>query len=561
MLLGMAQLITINTFAGANTKKDPLTLPSTIGVLSVNQRPSEGDFLPWAALGVSKATVPSGAKTIYRMGQSQVSESQYWLSWSSVVSVARGFDPGDTTERIYFTGDGGPKWTDASKALTPSAPYPQAARDLGVPAPTGALTVAINAAGTGDLLGTTNFVYTFVNDLGWESAPSPLSNYADLKAGSAYNLTGFDVPPAGSWGIATVRLYQLVRTSSNEGEFKLLKTWAVGVTPANPIGTGSMQADVLETEGWRPPPVNSKGIKKLWAGMHSVLTDRAVRFSEVNKPYAYKLRNEIGIASDPVAQAVWGSTLLVLTKGDPVAITGSEPASMADEPLNIHRPCMSERSVVEFNDGAGAQGIVWASKNDLCWIGDGGFKSLTASLMTEDQWRSMNPETMVAGRYRDNYVCFYTVDGLKKGFVINPHSPSGIYFLSTGYDAMFLDPSIDKLMVLSGVDIKAWNEGAGSMLGQFVSKVFTLESPTNFGALQVVANGYPVTAKLRVWTLPTAANPQGQQLEYTLAIQSNSPIRPPGGFLASRVQLELSSQYRIIQARIAESMADLRSIG
>ena len=89
------------------------------------------------------ATVPSGRKSIYRMGRDVANDATAWLSWtSSPVHAVRGFDPADTTERTYFTGDGAPKVTDnLALDVVGVQDNPTATRPLGIPAPASGPTV------------------------------------------------------------------------------------------------------------------------------------------------------------------------------------------------------------------------------------------------------------------------------------------------------------------------------------------------------------------------------------------------------------------------------------
>lgn len=116
--------ITISGFLGANLALDELQLPEQVGVQSLNQRPGRADFRPWKEPGTTVATVPTSPQrnTIYRLGQDVVSEANYWLSWSAVVHVTRGYDSDDPTERTYFTGSGTPKWTNNAIGLSGGPP-------------------------------------------------------------------------------------------------------------------------------------------------------------------------------------------------------------------------------------------------------------------------------------------------------------------------------------------------------------------------------------------------------------------------------------------------------
>lgn len=543
--------ITINAFQGASTAVDDLLLPEGVGVASLNQQPGFADFRPWAAPGANLASVPASPqrRTIYRMGQGAASDSQYWLGWSGVVHATTGFDVDDTTERTYYTGDGSPKVTNNIIGLTGGPPYPQAARELAMPAPTTALVAAINAAGTGTPSARA-YRYTWVNDWGWESAPSPSSNTLLVNPDGTVDLSGFDTPPAGNYGISIVRLYQVVVGETGTADWFFLREWAIGSTPANPIddarGVGS---DELATEGWRPPPANAKGLCKLWNGMFAIGSGNGVRISEPFIPYAYPLAYEVPLGAEFVAQAVVGQRLLVLTKADARIIAGSTPP-LDDEPANINRPCASAQGVVSFNEGVSTRGVVWPSEDGLCWWGEStGYIGLTDKLLTRAQWQALNPSTMVAARYGRFYVCFYTQDGSIKGFVLDPSNPSGLYFLSTGYHAAFRDPVSDRLYVLDGANIKRWEAGA-AMTATFRSKQIQLPAPINIGAIEVICKGYPVTVTM--WA-------DGVQ-RHTETLTSDRIIRPPGGWEADTLQFEVTSAQRVIAVRAAPSVDDLRSV-
>ena len=183
-------------FAGENRALHPKLLPDAVGTLSRGQKPGRGDLRPWRQ-PLTVATVPTGRRTIYRMGRDVASDTNYWLSWPTVVHAIRGFSADDTTERTFYTGDGTPKVTDNTMALA-STPYPTAHRPMGIPAPATALLVtADTGAWTGDTE-TYFYTYTYVNDWGWESAPAPASLQHDRPSDATATLTGFAAPPAGN---------------------------------------------------------------------------------------------------------------------------------------------------------------------------------------------------------------------------------------------------------------------------------------------------------------------------------------------------------------------------
>lgn len=544
--------LTISAFLGANLAFDDLQLPTGVGVSSLNQRPGFGDLRPWNAPGAAVAAVPTSPqrKTIYRMGQDVASEANYWLGWSTVVHAVRGFDTEDTSERTYFTGSGTPKWTDNIIGLGGGPPYPQAARELAVPAPTTALVGSINtnpATGSDQAF---SWVYTFVNDLEWESAPSPVSNTLLAKQGCTFNLTGFDTAPAGNYGITKIRLYRLQpSTSTTAAAHFFEREWLIGSTPANPIDDArALDTDPIATTSWRPPPADGHGLVKMWNGMLGMGSGKSFRICEPYKPYAWPIKYEVGLSAAFVAAGVWGQRAIILTTGDAQVIAGSDPAGIDEEPAKINRPCSSATSVVEFNEGEAYKGVAWASEDCLCWFGDGGYRNLTEGFFTPEQWRALAPATMVATRHLGFYVCFYN-DGALKGFVIDPKNPQGIYFLSVGYDAAFRDPISDKLFVLEGGNVRRWNAGA-ALTATFRSKAFQTPNKMRMSAVEVVAKGFPVRVKM--WA--------DGVLRLDRDVNDGDPVRPTGGWLADTFQFEVSSASRVLAVRAAETIADLKRV-
>ena len=137
-------------FSGENRALHPSLLPESVGTSSINQKPGYGDLRPWKAPQSVGVSVASGTKTIYRMGRTTKSDTQYWLRWPTVVHAVVGPNSGDTNERTYYTGSGTPKWTDLAKAVAGSS-YPNGYRELGVPAPSSACLLSSVSAASADI--------------------------------------------------------------------------------------------------------------------------------------------------------------------------------------------------------------------------------------------------------------------------------------------------------------------------------------------------------------------------------------------------------------------------
>lgn len=543
--------LTVAGFLGANKALHAKLLPTGgVGADSQNQKPGRGDLRPWKSPS-NVAAVPSSRLSIYRFGRAVASDANYWFSWTTVVHAVRGYNSEDATERTYYTGSGAPKWTDNTIALA-STPYPTAYRQLGVPAPASALVATGNADGASVTMETRFFVYTYVTNIGEESAPSPVSAGINVKIDDTAALASIASPPGGSYTIDRVRIYK-TQSGQSATDFYFEREIASAVaTSSDDLRT---LGEPLQTTTWEMPPSDLSFLTAMWNGMLAGISGTGVRFCEPYAPYAWPPEFEI-LPPDAIPQALgrWQQNLLVLTTARPLLIVGSSPDSLDEQPLDFAEPCVGPRGVVSFGHG-----VAWPCPDGLAYYGNGGGRIITDGLFTRDDWQAMNPSGMVAGIYEGAYLCFYTDAGaVRRGFLIDPLNPTGVYFLTTGYDALFFDELQDALYVLSGTNVQKWDAGS-LMTATFQSKVFTTPD-TNFCAGCVVADSYPVTLKVDAGpfssaeqTALLAARPAltavgTTHVRFTKSVADSKPFRLPDGFVASEWQLQVDTTGAPVQS-------------
>jgi hypothetical protein len=530
-------VIRLAGFAGENRALHPKLLPDAVGTVSRNCKPGRGDLRAWKQPS-TVASVPSGRQTIYRMGRDVNSDSQYWLSWETAVHAVRGFDAEDTTERTFYTGDGAPKVTDNTIALA-STPYPTASRPLGIPAPASALLVTTDEGSWTGLTETYFYVYTFVNDWGWESAPSPVSLQNSRPSDATATLNGFAEAPAGNYQINRIRIYR-TQTGDSGTEFFFLREIALGTTSTQ--DDNRALGEVLPTTTWLTPPADLSQLTSMWNGMLGGISGNAVRLCVPYTAYAWPIEFDV-VPPDakPVALGVFGQALLVLTTGRPLLVTGSGPDSLDQQPLEIPQACVAPRSAVSMGSG-----VAWASEDGLCWYGAGGARILTAGLMTREDWQALVPSSIIGKHYEGLYFGSYDDGSGRKGFFIEPSNPQGIYFLDTGYEALHFDELKDQLYVLNGGSVQKWDAGA-SMTYRFRSKEFRVPKPMNFACAEVTADAFPVTFRLFADGV----------LKHTQTVASSDPFRLPSGFMATTWQMEIEGTTAVQGAALGTSMIEL----
>jgi len=139
-------VLQIKSFGGISPKVPPRYLQDSQAQTALNSSLFNGALQPLQDIGSAVATLAKTGvpQTIYRFGQDVVSDSQYWFHWTTDVNVCRGQISGDTSEWTFYTGDGIPKGTYSTIALS-GANYPAVSRPLGLPAPDLALTAAPDA--------------------------------------------------------------------------------------------------------------------------------------------------------------------------------------------------------------------------------------------------------------------------------------------------------------------------------------------------------------------------------------------------------------------------------
>lgn len=187
--------LNIKAFRGKTPYKSARLLDGNVATEALNCRVHSGALQP--IKGSALVTVLSqAARTIWRYRHAG---SDYWLQWPVVVDVVRSPTAQDPYERIYFTGDGEPRMSTFDSVIgTGFAALPQAWFVLGVYFSPKAYTGFSVASVTGGAVPVVSraYVYTFVTQLGEESAPCESPALFSGNQSGTWNLAGMELPPA-----------------------------------------------------------------------------------------------------------------------------------------------------------------------------------------------------------------------------------------------------------------------------------------------------------------------------------------------------------------------------
>ncbi len=582
---------------------------------AINTKLYAGDLRGWyksAKVTPAFSCIESG-EAIYKTKNN--SGDDRWLVWDSAVSVALNPVIDDTQESsIYYSENNELKATNSTLAGNTNGTPPANWLYGTVPAPTVALTateVHIGGGTSEDRI----YIYTFIQEFGGieqESAPSGASNVVTVHGSDTVDLTGFEDPSAfANQNITKIRIYRSVSAAGITPTFLFVDELLVAsLGPSyvyNDSKTANELGEQLPSLTWTEPgPVS--GICLHPSGFLCGFHLREVIFSEVGYPQSWPIAYRYSVEADIVAVAIYGQSVVVLTKGYPVVFSGSDPASMTPEKLTELEPCISARSV-----SSDTNGVVYASPNGICVVGPASVGLATGNIMLRDNFEKFNPPTIRGAVYAGKYFGFYQqgTEYLPDGGFILDRTMQSSPFSTTNIQASatFVDPDTAELYYLWETTIYKWEgDRLNNWPFEWLSKKFVFSDPINLGAVEIDADflspeaaeqweqyiqsikdanqdlfdsGVPLQGALNevplnqfvlggslLTTIPSSTNSRfvqftlyvdGVERYNTLYIKSGS-YRLPSGYKGTIFEIKLAGNIEFRYVKLAETMRELKTL-
>jgi hypothetical protein len=482
-------------FSGISPRTGPSNLAPNQAQTANNIKLQSGELRPWRLPVDVYTPGNSNIQSIYRLSNSNTGTS-IWLEWTTDVNVVPG-PVSDTTDfRVYYTDGTAPRKTNWALANSGGAkPYPNSSLKMGVPAPTGAPTLA--AAGTGTTpVETRAYVFTYISTFGSvleESAPSLPATITCNSSGDTVTVSGFGTAPTTSAGynITAIRIYRSVSSGTN---VLLEYVGQVTVNPATGAASGTFADNLtvaqlgvtLPSLYYTPPPATLQGLVTMPNGILAGFTGNQVWFCEPYLPHAWPSSYMMTVGSPIVGLGVFGQTLVVCTTRNPYLITGSTPGAMSQEKLPLLEPCVNKRSIV------GDQfGVLYASPNGVVTISQGGFDVLSRPLMTRDEWAVYDTGLMLGAIYQNMYILFTRLNGVRTTLVFIRGDNPPLITMDGGADAAFVDASTAIVYTIdpsTGHIYQLDADPVNNMTFTWKSKKFIMVEPCTFGALKLQAD-------------------------------------------------------------------------
>lgn len=538
-------VLKVTAFNGMSPRTDARLLPDNAAVTAVNAKLQTGSLKPYkSASQVATLSKAGTIQSIYRFGENEASDANYWFHWTTDVDVVRGPISDDVYERTYFTGDGVPKMTTNEIALVGGTNYPMNSYTLGLPAPASAATASVSGTATEatSLPETRVYTYTYVTALGEEGPPAAASNQVNIQLGQSAVITGMSTAPVGAYNVTHKRIYRSVQGS---GAATFL--FVAEIPVANTSYTDSVLAENLGepivSTLWEAPPTDMVGLCNMANGIMAGFSGKDICFSEPFVPHAwpsaYKLQSDHPI----VGIGAFGTSLFVGTEAFPYIISGVDPSGMSMVKSPARQACVSKRSIVDMGGG-----VFYASPDGICLADGAGVTVLTKDLMTRDDWQAYVPSSIHATQIDGRYVAFFNT-GTRTGALVLDMTGDGARMWESDlyYTASYNDVRNDSLYLSTSGSVRKWDTGT-DLTYIWKSKLFVLARPENIGAGQVFASAYPLTLKVYADGV----------LKHTQTVANDNPFKLPSGFKGREWQLELTGTSEVTTALLASTVKELK---
>ena len=576
--------IEIHDFGGIAPALTAYKLPRGMAQVAQNVNPDSRTVKPWKDAVVASAGYSAAATTtIFRFGRSIISDTSYWFQWPYDVDVVKGPIVGDSTERTFWTGQGAPKWTNNTLALTGGAPYPRAYRDLGVVKPTIPPIMSVTGTALSADYSVVGYAYTNVTAYGEESAPSPICVGQKVYSGQTASCTGFDMAPTGNGSTVARRLYRVVTSSLNTNLYFVKEAANAVATVVDDVGSNIGGA--ITTTSWDVPPSTLFGITAMANGILVGFSGNDVCISAQYAPYAWPLGYRCSTDFPIVGGRAIGNQVVVLTLGNPYLLSGTTSAAMSLTKIETPEACVSKRSIANITmpmqslmgSSMMVGSVYYASANGLCSCdSSGNVKVMTQGIMNREDWQALAPASISGFAYNGRYFGFYNTGSVQGGFCFDPKAGTGAFtmfpFYATGG---FSDIVQDHMFLQVGTNILLWNASATSLTATWRSGI--METPMRtmmFVAVQSKSYGVTsVTYDVGLYNVgpynvgvPTTGlvvcNIYGDgQLIDNRIVLSNRPYKINADDKHFQWEIEIVTTSEVVGVVLAENAADMRASG
>lgn len=331
--------------------------------------------------------------------------------------------------------------------------------------------------------------------------------------------------------------------------------------------------NILTSNENDPPPENLQGLTVIQNSIMAGFNGNDVYFTEPGQFHAWPTKYKISLEYDIVGMVALGSDLLVMTKGYPYVISGSDPAVLSTTRYSTNYPCLSKRSIVQTDIG-----VMYATHEGLALASFvGGVQIVTAPAHSPDTWNAaLVPSTIVGAFYDSMYFGSHSAGAFFYRRTQDGQSPGDFIDHDLTFTATWFDPVAGALYYVTGNDgdIVRWDDPTQPNRDySWKSKVFVAQKPFNMGAARVVGD-YDDIEVSPIWSqwdeLWSAADVTwsvtepitfklyaDKELVFTTTRSNSDVFRLPTGYKTDTYEIELDGTIRVRSVHLAETPTSL----
>lgn len=463
----------IETFRGISPRTPEHVLARGQATRAHNVDLSHGSLHPWRE-PLAVRQMDAGTRTLEMYGCCA-------FGWDTCVSVARWLPD---CPRLYLTGH---------------AAYPELAtvnlgkceltyQRLGVPMPTTLPLVSyITVPEKTVESAARNYVFTYVNNLGEESAPSYPSSSLTVDDGQAVTVSGWAAQPE-EYVVERVRIYRLATGFRTGAEKEQEFTSDYLLVDEIPVSQGQYldrKKDLdlqwpLGTREVREPPAALQQITAI-DGVATLagFVGNKLYFTKNGQPWNWPLELEVTLDDNIVGMAEDDGKLYITTTGRPYVVDGiadcgdrpCRPVVKSDYPFaDIGCGYAHSRTITPFGlVYASAEGLILLSSRDAPTV-------LTDGVLAARDWAQLRPDTTRLAYWRGWIICI--TDVVSFMFLVDRRTyqqQASIADMTTISDSpvdMVLSDSGALLMLGSDGIVAQWDAGTSYRPYEWITPVY-----------------------------------------------------------------------------------------
>ena len=373
-----------------------------------------------------------------------------------------------------------------------------------------------------------SYVYTYVSTFMEEGPPSPPSASVGGNPDGTWTITVYSPSNADrqNRSLGFINIYRTVTDSSGNSTFyQVAEQLPIGIANA-PVVFNDSQTDaqiannlILATTVNTGPPAGLDNVVWMANGiLAGVSNDREIWFTAAYQPWAWPASYALTVDFPVVGMSAIGSTLNIITEGQPFIAAGTTPDTMTIGKITANEPGISRGSIFPAGEG-----VYYASPNGLILLNSSGTINVTQFSMEKEFWESLSPEQWASGRIGLSYTAFVkgaTNDSPVGGVILDhleKNVPCSILqpLIEQGeaMNNLYWDEISGQIFMIHTLNVRWWMPPSGGALYPWLwkSKKFRLPFPAKFKAFMVNFNLDPeVTPPSPLPSPATRNNDQSQ---------------------------------------------------